>query len=178
MDQLRYMGALVAGALALAALACAGSNGSRSMPPSPSSTAVVAHVNASATAPAATPITTATASPTPAGGVRVLAGRSIEITRDLNGLTVQVPAGEIFLINLGEGYLWSVDWSPPGVARSWLAAAQPRGSQGYYSLDTPGSTAVLAGSGTPTCATPAAAAMCTATTALPFSVTVVAGPAH
>jgi hypothetical protein len=106
----------------------------------------------------------------------VLTGTGIELTPDLNGLVVQVPAGQIFLVNLGGEERWALVWSPQDAVRSWLATQQPRGSQGYYSLDVPGSRAVLTATRQPRCATAAAAQPCTPAAADRFAVTVVAGP--
>jgi hypothetical protein len=168
----------VAVALLAAAAACGGSagGGAARTTDAPATTAV--HVISTIIAATASPAAARTVTALPPAVDRVLSGRNLELTPDLNGLTVQVPAGEIFHINLGGDYSWSVDWSPPGVARSWTAVYQPRGSQGYYSIDVPGSAAVLSGSGTPNCGTPVAAATCSSGSPMSFRVMVVAGPAH
>ncbi len=156
--------------------ACGGTVGGRAEQTTGHSLPTPVSISADESTATASPTAASTGSPSPHAVDRVLSGTSIEITPDLDGLTVQVPASEVFLINLGDGYRWSLEWSPPGVARSWLATYQPRGSQGYYSLDVPGSSALLDGRGTPICATPVPAATCASGAAATFHLSVVAGP--
>jgi hypothetical protein len=115
------------------------------------------------------------ASPAP-DVTRVLTGTGIEITPAMAGQVVQVPAGRVFLVNLHSDERWTLSWIPQDAVRSWLASYQPRGSQGYYSIDVPGSRAVLTATRTAACATAAAGQSCTPAAADLVTVTVVAGP--
>ena len=79
--------------------------------------------------------------PTPAGR---------EITRDDNGQTVEMKAGERFLLKLGEEYAWTVTVGDPEVIGRVMNIAVVRGAQGVYEAKKAGRT-TLSAVGDPPC---------------------------
>jgi hypothetical protein len=73
-------------------------------------------------------------SPTTAAVPRMLTGPSPQITPDLAGQVVQLPAGASFLVNLGGDVDWLVRWTPADAVRPVLTTTRPAGSQGYYTI--------------------------------------------
>jgi hypothetical protein len=105
----------------------------------------------------------------------VTSGGEPLITPDLDGQVVQVAAGQIFLVQLGEEYRWQLHFDPSDAARSWLPVYMPRGAQGYYSIDQPGATVVLTASGATPC--PAGAdPSCTPAAGAQLQITLVTSP--
>jgi hypothetical protein len=97
------------------------------------------------------------------------------ITKDLDGQAVQVAAGQIFLVQLGDDYQWQLRFDPADSARSWEAVYLPLGAQGYYSIDQPGATVMLTASGSMPC--PAGSdASCTPTAGPQLQITLVTLP--
>ncbi len=117
-------------------------------------------------------------SPTAAVVLRVLAGPSPQITPDMTGQTVQVAAGQSFLVNLGGDVDWLVTWTPADAVRPVLTTVRPAGSQGYFIADEPGRTVLLTARGPRICPTPPtrAATPCAPGAISMFRATVVSGP--
>ncbi len=106
---------------------------------------------------------------------RVLGGDNPEITPDLDGQVVEIGARQIFLVHLGGDNRWTLAWDPADASRSWASAYQPRGAQGYYSIDVPHRAVTLTATGTALC--PAfSGTPCSPISTMTFQVTIVTGP--
>lgn len=68
----------------------------------------------------------------------------------LYGGTITVRDGERFLLNLGEGYDWTVTIADERMLSRMVNVAVVRGAQGMYEAKQPGSTTLTA-TGEPVC---------------------------
>jgi hypothetical protein len=66
------------------------------------------------------------------------------------GQTIQMHVGDTFLLNLGEGWDWTVNVSNPAVVSRVVNILVIRGAQGVYKANRPG-TATLTAVGDPPC---------------------------
>ncbi len=121
----------------------------------------------------ATPATAGTpwpgaANPTPATGVAILAGTAVaapaattgattptetvagtpsatrRVTLDDGGQTLQLQAGQRFLLALGTGFDWTVTVGDPYVVSRVADVPVPEGAQGIYEAKQPGRTTLTA----------------------------------
>ncbi len=88
-----------------------------------------------------------------------LAGRSTPITAEVetptvtladDGQTLRLHPGQRFLLNLGEGYDWTVIPADPEIVSRVVNVQTIRGSQGLYEAHKPGRTTLTA-TGDPPC---------------------------
>ncbi len=91
-------------------------------------------------APAATP-----PAATPGAG-----GDQLSVTLNDNGKTINLKPGERFLLNLGEGYDWSVTVGDEQVVSRVIGITVIRGAQGIYEAHQAGQTTLQA-AGDPAC---------------------------
>jgi len=95
-------------------------------------------------------ITLPTATPTaiPSGG-SMNTNPSV-VTLANAGQTIQMHVGDTFLLNLGEGWDWTINVSNPAVVSRVVNILVIRGAQGVYKANRPG-TATLTAVGDPPC---------------------------
>ena len=90
-----------------------------------------------------------TDTPASTGGLGGASGQ-LTVTRADQGKTIQLKVGDRFLLDLGEGYDWTVDIDHPEVVSPVIGILTIRGSQGIYEAHKAG-TATLTATGDPTC---------------------------
>ncbi len=95
---------------------------------------------------ALTPPPEVSAMPVPAAGT---AGPP-SVTRADEGKTLRLSVGERFLLNLGEGYTWSVSIADQAVVARVIGVLPVLGSQGLFHAERPGTTSLTA-TGDPLC---------------------------
>jgi hypothetical protein len=120
--------------------------------------AIIAQTSVPSTVTAGISVTAAAMTPfvsTPVGPSVPVSGTSVTpspngVTLADNGVTITVGVGQRFLLNLGEGYDWTVTIADQSVLSRVIGVLTIRGSQGLYEAHKPGQT-VLSAAGEPTC---------------------------
>jgi hypothetical protein len=86
---------------------------------------------------------------TPAGPL-VVSGDAPQVTLTDSGRPVMMHVGDRFLLNLGEGYDWSVEAADPAVVSRVISVLTVEGSQGLFEAHKTGRTTLTA-AGDPPC---------------------------
>ena len=102
----------------------------------------------------ATPTVNPTATPTPTATATPITPQPPSQTRSItladNGQTIELHVGERFLLNLGPGYIWTVNVADTSVVSRVVNVLVIRGAQGIYEASQPGTTTLTA-TGDPPC---------------------------
>jgi hypothetical protein len=119
--------------------------------PLPSAGFGVASPAATVAAGAATAVPGRQPTPLPLSPTPTLAlGQVRSLTLDDSGKTINLRVGARFLLNLGEGYDWTVEIGDPSVLARVADVPIPKGAQGWFEARQPGST-TLSAMGDPPC---------------------------